>query len=421
MRYDRQAVIDLDAIRANVRHFLEIAAPARVMAVVKADGYGHGAVEVARAALEAGASWLGTAHISEALKLRSAGFDAPVLAWLHTPDSDFDAAINANVDLGISGWELEYVAAAAKRQERPARVQLKIDTGLGRNGCPPAQWEPLVSRAVEFQEEGLLRVVGVFSHLAVADEPHRPETDEQIDRFREAVAVAENAGLDLEVRHLANTPGTLTRPDSHFDLVRVGLGLYGLSPFEGQVPEDLKLKPAMTLRARVANCKLVPEHQGVSYGLRYHTEEATTLVLVPMGYGDGIPRSANGAQVAIGGKRYDVVGRVAMDQFVVDLRTSEAEDLVGAEVILFGPGEDAPGAEDWAAAAGTINYEIVTRVSPRVPRVYIGQDLETGAAAGMEPSVDFTGNYDGANHNFGNYDGGASAAAGGGNGAGDRE
>ena len=358
------------------------------MAVVKADGYGHGAVEVARAAVEAGASWLGTAHISEALELRSAGLDVPLLAWLHTPDSDFEAAINARVDLGISGWELEHVAEAAKHQERPARVQLKIDTGMGRNGCPPAQWKALVNRARNLQEEGLLRVVGVFSHLAVADEPHRPETDEQIIRFREAVAVAENAGLDLEVRHLANTPGTLSRPDAHFDLVRVGLGLYGLSPFEGQAPEDLKLKPAMTLRARVANCKRVPERQGVSYGLLYQTEEPTTLALVPMGYGDGIPRSANGAQVAIGGKRYAVVGRVAMDQLVVDLRVSEAEDLVGEEVILFGPGGDVPGAQDWAAAAGTINYEIVTRVSPRVPRVYIGGSRGTRTTASLEPFVD---------------------------------
>jgi alanine racemase len=371
--FDRQAVIDLEAVRDNVRQFRQVAEPARVMAVVKADAYGHGVLPVARAALEAGASWLGVAHITEALALRAGGIEAPVLAWLHTPDSDFAAAITANIDIGISGWELERVAAAAKEVQRPARVQLKIDTGLGRNGCPADRWDELIGQASAFQEEGLLRVVGVFSHLAVADEPHRPETDEQIDRFRDAVAVAEDAGMDLEVRHLANTPGALSRPDAHFDMVRVGLGIYGLSPFENERPEDLKLRPAMTLRARVANCKRVPEGQGVSYGLRYRTEGPSTLVLVPMGYGDGIPRNASGAQVAIGGKRYDVVGRVAMDQFVVDLRTAESPDLVGEEVILFGAGEDVPGAADWAAAAGTINYEIVTRISPRVPRVYVGQ------------------------------------------------
>ncbi|UNK46860.1 alanine racemase [Arthrobacter sulfonylureivorans] len=389
--YDRQAVINLDAIRANVRHLREIAAPARVMAVVKADAYGHGAIPVARAALEAGAGWLGVAHFTEGLALREAGIDAPILAWLHTPDTDFAAGIEAGIDVGVSGWELEPVVKAARQLERPARVHLKIDTGLGRNGCPPALWEDLINRAVEYQELGLLRVVGVFSHLAVADEPHRPETDEQVDRFREAVAVAENAGLDLEVRHLANTPGTLSRPDAHFDLVRVGLGIYGLSPFDGQTPEELGLVPAMTLRARVANCKQVPPGQGVSYGLNYLTTEPTTLVLVPLGYADGIPRSASGVQVAIAGKRYDVVGRVAMDQFVVDLRTSNAGDLTGEEVILFGPGPDVPDAHDWAIAADTINYEIVTRVSPRVPRYYTGtaEDQDDGGEAA--PVAEATG------------------------------
>ncbi|NKX53662.1 alanine racemase [Arthrobacter sp. E918] len=379
--FDRQALINLDAIRDNVRQFRKVAEPARVMAVVKADAYGHGALPVARAALEAGAAWLGVAHLSEALALRAAGIEAPLLAWLHTPDSDFAAAIGAGVDIGISGWELEHVVAAAHEQERPARIHLKIDTGLGRNGCPAGEWEALVNRAQEFQEEGVLRVVGVFSHLAVADEPHRPETDEQIDRFRDAVAVAEDAGLDLEVRHLANTPGTLTRPDAHFDMVRVGLGLYGLSPFGNQRAEDLKLTPAMTLRTKVANCKKVPGGQGVSYGLNYRTEAPTTLVLVPMGYADGVPRNASGAQVAIGGRRYDVVGRVAMDQFVVDLKSAEAGFPPGEEVILFGPGDDVPDAADWAAASGTINYEIVTRVSGRVPRAYVGQTPEPAGTA----------------------------------------
>ncbi|MFD1214022.1 alanine racemase [Arthrobacter sp. GCM10027362] len=378
-KFDRQALINLDAIRGNVRHFRKVVEPARVMAVVKADAYGHGALQVARAALEAGAVWLGVAHISEALALRGAGIDAPLLAWLHTPDTDFSAAIRAGVDIGVSGWELEHVAAAAQEQERPARIHLKIDTGLGRNGCPEAEWEGLIARAQEFQEGGLLRVVGVFSHLAVADEPHRPETDEQIDRFRAAVAVAEDAGLDLEVRHLANTPGALTRPDAHFDMVRIGLGLYGLSPFENQRPEDLKLTPAMTLRTKVANCKKVPGNQGVSYGLHYRTEEPTTLVLVPMGYADGVPRNASGAQVAIGGRKHDVVGRIAMDQFVVDLKSAEAAFPPGEEVILFGPGEDVPDAADWAAASGTINYEIVTRVSGRVPRAYLGLSEEPAA------------------------------------------
>lgn len=370
--------IDLAALRHNVRHIAEIASPARVMAVVKADGYGHGAVPVAMAALEAGARWLGVAHIAEAVELRRAGIEAPILAWLHTESSDFAAAIELGVDLGISGWELAHVVAEARRIERPARVHLKIDTGLGRNGCPPEQWEALLGRALEHQEDGLLRVVGVFSHLAVADEPDREETDEQIDRFREAVAVAEDAGVDLEVRHLANTPGTLSRPDAHFDLVRVGLGIYGLSPFDGQSSEELGLRPVMSFRTTIANCKEVPEGHGVSYGLAYRTDKRTTLGLVPVGYGDGVPRVATGAPVSVGGRFYPVVGRIAMDQFVIDFEETgiaDSEDSpLGQEAVLFGAGGGTPTADDWARASGSINYEIVTRISPRVTRRYVDSE-----------------------------------------------
>ena len=372
--------IDLAAVRHNVRHIAEIASPARVMAVVKADGYGHGAVPVAQAALGAGAGWLGVAHIAEAVELRHAGIEAPILAWLHTESSDFAAAIELGVDLGISGWELAHVVAAARRLERPARVHLKIDTGLGRNGCPPEQWEALLGQALEHQEHGLLRVVGVFSHLAVADEPDREETDEQIERFREAVAVAEDAGVDLEVRHLANTPGTLSRPDAHFDLVRVGLGIYGLSPFEGQSAAELGLRPAMSFRTTIANCKEVPAGQGVSYGLTYRTEKRTTLGLVPVGYGDGVPRVATGAPVSVGGRFYPVVGRIAMDQFVIDFEATGIADApdspLGQEVVLFGDGHGTPTADDWARASGSINYEIVTRISPRVARRYVDSEAE---------------------------------------------
>ncbi len=375
--YERQAIIDLDALRHNVRHIASIAHPARIMAVVKADGYGHGAIQCARAAVEAGAAWLGVAHLSEALELRAAGIDAPVLAWLHTPSSPFSDAVEAGVDIGVSGWELDHVVAAARELERPARVHLKIDTGLGRNGCPPEKWEALVSSAMEHQEEGLLRVVGIFSHFAVADEPEREETDAQIERFRDAVAVAEDAGVDVEVRHMANTPATLSRPDSHFDLVRVGAGMFGLSPFAGQKSAELGLRPVMTLKATVAGCKEVPEGQGVSYGLRYTTAEPTTLALVPLGYGDGVPRSSDGGPVVIDGKRYRVSGRIAMDQLVVDLETTgiveTEQSVLGHDAVLFGGGPDDPGADDWADAANTINYEIVTRIGSRVPRTYVGE------------------------------------------------
>ncbi|MFB9818810.1 alanine racemase, partial [Arthrobacter ramosus] len=339
---ERSAVIDLDAIRHNVRQFVAIASPATVMAVVKADAYGHGAVQVARAALEAGARWLGVAHISEALALRAAGIDAPMLAWLHTTQSNFQAAVAAGVDVGISGWELDAVVAAAREQERPARIHLKVDTGLGRNGSTIAQWDKLVGQAMEYQDEGLLRVVGIFSHLAVADEPHRPETDEQLAAFREAIAVAEDAGVDTEVRHLANTPATLSRPDAHFDLVRVGLGLYGLSPFEGQNSAELGLRPAMTVRTLVSNCKRVPEGQGVSYGLNYRTSGESALGLIPLGYADGVPRVATGGPVRVNGVNYPVVGRIAMDQMVIDLGNAVTDEAawLGAEAVMFGDGAD---------------------------------------------------------------------------------
>ncbi len=371
---ERVAEIDLEALRHNVRHLRDIAHPARVMAVVKADAYGHGAVPVARAALEAGAAWLGVAHIHEGVTLRAAGIEAPILAWLHSPGSDFTAGVQHGLDLGISGWELEHVVAAARELERPAIVHLKIDTGLGRNGCPPEQWEALLSRAVAYQEEGLIRVVGIFSHLAVADEPSRPETDLQVQAFREAVAAAENAGIDVEVRHLANTPATLSRPDCHFDLVRVGLGMYGLSPFSDQGSADLGLQPVMTLSTIVSNCKEVPAGQGVSYGYAYRTQKPTTLGLIPVGYGDGVPRIATGAPVLVDGRMYPVVGRIAMDQFVIDFGATGLVDSpdtpLGARAVLFG-GAGAPAVEDWAAAAQSINYEVITRISDRVERVYL--------------------------------------------------
>ncbi|RAN77525.1 alanine racemase [Bacillus sp. SRB_336] len=379
---ERQAVINLSAVAHNVVKLRCIAAPAKLMAVVKADAYGHGMLPVARTALAAGANWLGTAHVSEALTLRGAGIDAPLLAWLHTPSTDFAAAVAADIDLGCSGWELEHIAAAARAEERPARVHLKVDTGLGRNGCSVAGWDALVSEAIAYQDEGLLRVVGVFSHLAVADEPHRPETDAQLQVFREAVAVAEDAGADLEVRHLANTPATLSRPDTHFDMVRTGLGIYGLSPFEDRTSAQLGLVPAMTLRTRVALCKDVPAGQGVSYGLNFVTDHPTTLGLIPLGYADGIPRIASGGPVRVNGVTYPVVGRIAMDQMVIDLGPDARSGFSGAAVpgsalgataVLFGDGTDGgPLVEQWADAARTVNYEVVTRISQRVPRTYVG-------------------------------------------------
>ncbi|NJP68622.1 alanine racemase [Streptomyces spiramenti] len=369
------AEIDLGAVRDNVRALRARAAGgADLMAVVKADGYGHGAVPVARAAREAGATWLGTATPQEALALRAAGDTGRVLCWLWTPGGPWREAIEAELDVTASGhWALREIRAAARAAGRTARVQLKVDTGLGRNGCAPAEWPGLVAAAREAEAEGVLRVTGVWSHFACADEPGHPSIAAQEGVFREALATAARAGLDPEVRHLANSPATLTLPSSHYDLVRTGVSVYGLSPSpEVGLPGDFGLRPAMTLRASLASVKRVPGGHGVSYGHRYRTPGETTLALVPAGYADGVPRHASGTgPVLLAGKWRTVAGRVAMDQFVVDLGGDTAAE--GDPVVLFGPGrEGEPTAEDWARAAGTIGYEIVTRIGARVPRVHLG-------------------------------------------------
>ncbi|MBQ1090100.1 alanine racemase [Streptomyces sp. B93] len=373
------AQIDLGALRANVRALRERASGARLMAVVKADAYGHGALRVARAAVDAGADWLGTATPEEALVLRARGglpASTRIMCWLWTPGGPWREAVEADLDVSVSGmWALREVVRAARGAGRSARVQLKADTGLGRNGCQPGDWEELVGAAVEAEGAGLLRVTGVWSHFACADEPGHPSIALQLTAFREMVAEAERQGLRPEVRHIANSPATLTLPESHFDLVRTGIALYGISPSpEVGTPADFGLRPVMTLAASLALVKHVPAGHGVSYGHHYTTPGGTTLGLVPVGYADGIPRHASGAgPVLIGGKWRTVAGRIAMDQFVVDLGGDEPE--AGAEAVLFGAGDRGePTAEDWAQAAGTIAYEIVTRIGTRVPRVYVDDE-----------------------------------------------
>ncbi|WBO64379.1 alanine racemase [Streptomyces camelliae] len=369
-----RAEIDLGALRANVRTLRARAKDAVVMAVVKSDGYGHGAVPCARAAVEAGAGWLGTATPEEALALRAAGLDTPVLCWLWVPGGPWRQAIEAGIDVSLSGmWALREAVAAAREAGRPARVQLKADTGLGRNGCQPGDdWAELVGAALRAEAEGLVKVTGLWSHFACADEPGHPSIAAQLDRFREMLAYAEGQGVRPEVRHIANSPATLTLPETHFDLVRTGIALYGISPSpELGTPADFGLRPVMTLSSSLALVKHVPGGHGVSYGHHYVTPGETTLGLVPVGYADGIPRHASGTgPVLVDGKWRTVAGRVAMDQFVVDLGGDEPP--VGSEAVLFGPGDRGePTAEDWAQACGTIAYEIVTRIGTRVPRVYV--------------------------------------------------
>ncbi|MEU5138671.1 alanine racemase [Streptomyces sp. BBFR25] len=375
-----RAEIDLAALRANVRALRERAPGAALMAVVKADAYGHGAVPCARAAVEAGATWLGTATPQEALALRAAEAGLPdgirVMCWLWTPGGPWREAVEARLDVSVGAmWAMEEVVGAARAAGVPARVQLKADTGLGRGGCQPgADWEELVAAALRAEGEGLLRVTGLWSHFACADEPGHPSIAAQLTRFREMTAYAEGQGLRPEVRHIANSPATLTLPDAHFDLVRPGIAMYGVSPSpEIGTPADFGLRPVMTLAASLALVKQVPGGHGVSYGHHYTTPGETTLGLVPLGYGDGVPRHASSTgPVLVDGKWRTVAGRIAMDQFVVDLGGDRPEP--GAEAVLFGPGDRGePTAEDWAQAAGTIAYEIVTRIGSRVPRVYVNE------------------------------------------------
>jgi alanine racemase len=368
-----EVVVDLAAIRDNVTTLVAAAAPAATMAVVKADAYGHGLVPAARAARAGGAQWLGTAVLAEALALREAGVDGRILAWLAAPGEDFAAAVAADVDVSAyADWQVDEVAAAARAAGRAARVHLKVDTGLGRGGAMPADWPALVARARQRESDGDLDVVGVWTHLAYADAPGHPTIAAQVAVFEQAVATAEAAGLRPQVRHVANSAATLTLPSAHFDLVRPGLAVYGLSPIpEVAGPAELGLRPAMTLQARVALVKHVPAGHGVSYGHTYHTSADTRLALVPLGYADGVPRHASGrGPVRVGGQTFPVAGRVCMDQVVLDV--GDAPVGPGDLAVLFGDGRGGePTAQDWAQAAGTISYEVVTRVSSRLPRRYL--------------------------------------------------
>lgn len=366
--------IDLSAISDNVRELRRRAGDAEVMAVVKADGYGHGALPAARAALAGGATWLGVAQLAEALTLRGAGVEAPMLTWLYVPGAEVEAALRADIDVTISAdWQLRQVLDAARSIGSPARVHLKVDTGLARNGAFGAAWSDLVRGAAAAAAEQAIEVVGVWSHFAYADAPDHPTVRQQQERFVEAVAELEREGVHPQLRHLANSAATLTNPSAHYDLVRPGLAVYGLSPTPDLASSaDYGLREAMRLVARLSVVKDIPQGQGVSYGQSYLTDRDTRLGLVPLGYSDGIPRNASNAGPALlDGRRLTIAGRVCMDQFLLDLGP-DATAEPGDEVVLFGAESlREPTAEDWAAATGTISYEIITRVGARVPRYYV--------------------------------------------------
>jgi len=373
-----EAVVDLAAIRHNVATLRSRLASAQLMTVVKADGYGHGMVPVARAARQAGADWIGAAVLEEALALRAAGDNGPIFCWLTTPGEPLEQAIAEGIDLSAGApWEIDEIAAGV--EDRPARVHLKIDTGMSRGGAVPEEWPTLLRAALAEEKSGRIEITGIWSHLASSDEPKSPINEAQVATFLSAIEVAESLGVDPPMRHLANSGGTLALPETHFDLVRPGIATYGLSPFGHALPSaELGLRPAMTLRARLAMVKRVPAGAGVSYGLTWTAPAPSTLGLIPLGYGDGLPRHAsNGAPVQVRGERRTVVGRICMDQCVVNLEDGSAE--AGDEVVLFGPGDNGePTADDWADAAQTINYEIVTRLGSRVPRRYVDSEEVTG-------------------------------------------
>ena len=366
---DRQALVDLGAIAANVAALRAAVRGSEVLAVVKADGYGHGMVPAARAALAGGARWLGVADIDEALALRRAGITAWVLCLMAFGDPG--EAIAQGIDLSAGSVAfVEKAAAAAERAGLPARLHLEADTGLSRGGATPADWPAVVRAALAAQDRGLIQVTGLWSHFACSDMPGHPSIEAQLAVFATAVATAEQAGVTPEVRHIANTAAGLTVPASRYDLVRFGGAIYGLSTLPGGAPGWLR--PALTLSARLVLVKRVPAGTGVSYGHRYVTSRETTLGVVPLGYADGVPRGAAGLPlVSARGRRWPIAGTVCMDQFVVDFGDEPA--AVGDEVVLFGPGDDGePTAQEWGEALGTISYVLATGLGGRVPKIHTG-------------------------------------------------
>jgi alanine racemase len=357
--------VNLKAIANNIS-LVRSKTSAQILAVVKADAYGHGLVPVAKCAVESGASWLGVALLEEALSLRENGIKAPVIAWLTPPSSDFKLAIQSNIDLSIPSLKhLELVVAAGKAVGQRPRVHIEVDTGMSRGGLL-GEWEEFLI-AIKGAE---VDVVGFWSHFARADEPEEIANKNQITDFEKKLAQLQEIGINPKYVHFANSAATLTNSGSHKDIVRLGISMYGLSPDVNTLgsSSNLDLEPAMTLKAELQLVKRVPAGSPVGYGATEITTRDTKLAIVAMGYADGIPRcTSNSAGVFVAGSKAPIIGRVSMDQFVVDLGPdSSAQTGDIAEVF----GALGYSADDWASAAGTINYEIVTRIAARVPRIY---------------------------------------------------
>lgn len=369
----RELLVNLDAIASNLHTMRAAAGGVKVCGVVKANAYGHGMIEVAKRLEAEGVDYLGVADVAEAIELRNAGIQIPILAWLHAFDENFQDAVANDIELGISTIvQLDSAALAASKLGKIARVHIKVDTGLSRNGVTLAGLSDLLRSAADLITQGSLEVVGIFSHLSSTDE----ESDrKQISRFEQAIALAADYGIEPKLKHLTASDGTLTYPEAHYDMVRIGVALYGLSPFSDNGAADYGLVPAMTATAKVVQVKGVPAGEGVSYGYLYRTTAATNLALVPVGYAEGLPREATGkAKIWVNGQLHQLAARVAMDQFVLDV--GEHEVAPGDTVVIFGdPALGYPSADDLAAAAQTINYEIVTRMGGRFERHYISNGL----------------------------------------------
>jgi alanine racemase len=362
--------VDLDAIRANVNALARALSPAALLATVKADAYGHGAVPVARAALDAGAIWLGVAFVEEALELRAAGIDAPVLLLSEPPPAAAPVVVGHRLTPFVyteSG--IDALAKAAAEASDPLPVHLKVDTGMHRVGCAPEDAVVLAELVASHDE---LVLEGLATHLAVADEPDASYTDQQLDTFDAVVEAVSAAVGRPPIVHAANSAGALAFARARYDLVRVGITMYGIPPSR-TFADALDLVPALSVHARVAFVKDLPAGARVSYGLRYELARPSRIVTVPVGYADGVPRALSERRqaVLVGGRRCPIAGAVTMDQLLVDV--GDADVCVGDEVVLLGTQGDATiDAQEWADVLGTIPYEIVTRLGARLPRRHVG-------------------------------------------------
>ncbi len=361
-----EAVVDLSAIARNTRLLVATAGP--VLGVVKAGGFGHGAVPVARTALDSGATWLGVASAAEALALRSQGITAPILFWLYPPSETFEEVLAAGIDVSAGTCDaLEALADGAERTGTTAQVHLKVDTGMSRGGAVADEWVQLFAWARKFETTGSLHVRGLWTHLANAEEPDDPGLRAQLRQFAVARELARAAGLRPDIVHAGNSAAALQLPEARFDLVRVGIALYGVEPVPGRT---FGLRPAMTVRAPIVLTKRVPPGTGVSYGPDFRTDRETTLALVPLGFADGVPRRSAG-WFSVRGVRCPVAGRVSMDQVVLDV--GDLPVRAGEDAVMFGPGDHGePTAADWARWSGTNANDILTGIGDRVTRRYVG-------------------------------------------------